>query len=161
MEQSQKKQAQVISLRLLAASPKTSQELKKKLQDKGFPEAMILETIRELEAQGVLSDRSYAMNLMTRYQLSKPSGRRKIEFEFKRHGIAKKLQEEILSSFGTEQEREQAETVGRERWERLAKLDTEKRRKRVFDFLMRRGFDYQIVRDVMQSLSRETFDEDR
>src|SRR3990167_7327860 len=139
MEQSRKKQALLISLRLLAASPKTSQELRKKLQAKGF-----------------LSDQAYAMNLLARYRGSSLSGRRKIAFEFKRHGIAKKIQDEILSGYSHEEEREQAESIARDRWNRLVKLPDEKRKKRVMDFLMRRGFEYQIVRDVLQGIAKDT-----
>lgn len=160
MEQSKKKQAQLISLRLLAASPKTSQELKKKLHEKGFPESLITETLREMEAQGILSDRSYAADMMARYRGSKPSGRRKIASEFKHHGIAQKIQDEVLAGYSPEEERAQAGEAGRQRWKRFPKLDNEKRKKRVFDFLMRRGFDYQIVRDVIRELSQDNLDED-
>ncbi|MBI3306250.1 MAG: regulatory protein RecX [Candidatus Omnitrophica bacterium] len=160
MEQPQKKQALLISLRLLAASPKTSQELKRKLQAKGFSESLIAETLQELEDKGFLSDRAYALNLMARYRGSSPSGRRKIAFEFKRRGIAKKIQDEVLAGYSQEEEREQAVSIARDRWNRLAKLTDDKRKKRVMDFLMRRGFEYQIVREAIQGIAKDTLDED-
>ena len=104
MEESQKKQAQVAALRLLAASPKSRKEIGKKLLDKGYPEAVIQETLASLEHQGVLSDRNFAQNLVGRLLHDKPSGMRKISFELKRRGVSPKIQEDILSGISREEE---------------------------------------------------------
>ncbi len=150
MAESQKKQAWVTSLRLLAASPKSRKELAFKLTDKGYEEGVIQEILDNLERQGILSDRSYGRNLVARFVQGQPSGRRKIAFELKRHGLPSSIQEELLGELNPEEEIARAEELAGARWERLKNFPIEKRRKRVYDFLIRRGFDFQIVRDILE-----------
>jgi regulatory protein len=152
MTESQQQQAWVTSLRLLAATPKTRKELAKKLLDKGYPESVVEGTLEKLETQGLLSDLAYAKNLAVKLTQGKPSGRRKISFEMKRHGVPAKIQEEVLSGITADDETERAFEIAAPKWRTFQRLPEEKRKKRLFDFLMRRGFDYQIVREVMNRL---------
>ena len=150
----QEKQAWIVSLRLLAATPKSVKALREKLTEKGFPEAIIQKTIGKLESNGLLSDRVFAQNIVARFTQGNPSGNRKISFELKRKGVPEKLREEILGGLAPEDETERARELARGKWERFARLDPEKRKKRTYDFLIRRGFDFQTVRDVVEALER-------
>jgi regulatory protein len=155
MEESEKKkQAWLTSLRLLAASPKTRHELAQKLTQKGYPSPIIGEVMRKLEEQGILNDQAYALNLMNRFKHGRPSGRKRIAFELKRHGVAPSVQEEILKRIDPQEEKETARQLGQERWERLSQLSQDKRKRRVYDFLIRRGFDFQAVRDLVEEFAR-------
>lgn len=155
MTESQQKQAWISSLRFLEATPKTRKELTKKLLDKGYDTSVVEETLDKLESQGFLSDLNYAKNLTTKLTQGKPSGRRKISFEMKRHGVPAKIQEEVLSGLTAEDEAERALEIAKPKWQSLQRFPEDKRRKRLFDFLMRRGFDYQIVRETMSKLNIE------
>jgi regulatory protein len=155
MTESQQKQAWISSLRLLEATPKTRKELSKKLLDKGYDASVVEETLDKLESQGFLSDLHYAKNLTAKLTQGKPSGRRKISFEMKRHGVPAKIQEEVLSELTAEDESERALELAKPKWLSLQRYPEDKRKKRLFDFLMRRGFDYQIVRDAMSKLKIE------
>ena len=148
----QEKQAWIVSLRLLTATPKSVKELREKLTGKGFPETIVEKTIAKLESSGFLSDRAFAQNIVTRFTQGNPSGARKISFELKRKGVPAKLRDEILEGLNPEEERERAAELARNKWERFARLDGDKRKKRVYDFLLRRGFDFQLVRDVIEKL---------
>ena len=152
MTESQKKQAWITSLRLLAASPKSERELSRKLEEKGYDAAVIRETLQGLQQRGILNDRAYAQTIAARSLAGRPAGIRKISFEMKKHGIPPPIQEEILSGITPEQELERARETGSQRWKRFASIPIEKRKKRVYDFLIRRGFDFQIARDVLESL---------
>ena len=147
-----KKQAGIHALRLLAASPKTRRELERKLSDKGYEEAVIRNTLDELERQGLLSDRNFAVDLVSRFIHARPSGARRIRFELKRRGVPAKLQEEVLAQFQADDERGRARELAAERWRRFSHLPVEKRIKRVYDFLIRRGFDFQTARDLIEEL---------
>ena len=152
MAESQQKQAWITSLRLLAATPKTRRELAAKLSDKGYAEAVIRETLDALESQGLLSDQAYARNLLGRFTLSQPSGKRKIAFELKRHGVPTGIRNELLEGLTPEDETGRAREIAGARWERLKTLPAEKRKKRIYDLLIRRGFDFQIARDILEEL---------
>lgn len=148
----QAKQAWAASLRLLAATPKTRKELERKLLDKNFPEEAVQTVLTELETRGLLSDAAYAKNLAIRLTQVKPSGRRKLSFEMKRHGVPAKVQQEILSEMTEEDEAARAKELASHKWEQNAKLERDKRKKKVFDFLLRRGFDFQIARETIEGL---------
>lgn len=143
---------------MLAASPKTRKEITQKLTDKGYPKDVIDLTVGQLEKQKVLDDRAYALNLINRFSVIQPSGRQRITFEMKRHGIPAAIQEELLNDWNKEAEVARAEDAARARWERLNRLPAEKKTKRIYDFLLRRGFDFQICREVTTKLTHS--DED-
>ena len=151
----QEKQAWIVSLRLLAATPKSVKELRDKLTAKGFPEGVVEKTIGMLESKGLLSDKAFAQNIVARFTQGNPSGSRKISFELKRKGVPAKMREEILEGLNPDEERERARELAGVKWERFAKLDGQKRKRRVYDFLLRRGFDFQLVRDVVEQLERD------
>ena len=148
----QEKQAWLVSLRLLTATPKSVKELRDKLTAKGFPEPVIQKTLETLESRGILSDRAFAQNIVARFTQGRPSGNRKISFELKRKGVSAKIQEEVLEGLNPDEETERAREMAQMKWERFARLDPEKRKKRVYDFLIRRGFDFQLVRDILEEI---------
>lgn len=156
MESSQKKQAMIVSLRVLAASAKSTQELEKKLERSGFDPGIIRETIETLQRQGILDDRLYAENLTARLVTAKGSGRRRVSFELARKGVRPELRRQILEKLTPEAEQERAREIGLGRWERLSNLPLDKRRKRVYDFLLRRGYDDSVVRVILEDLRRRT-----
>ena len=156
----QTQQAVITCLRLLAASPKSGQELRKKLMAKGYSaEAMDL-ALQSLREQGILDDAAYAKDLMTRLTLGKGVGYRKVAFELKRHGISKKISDKLLETLTNEDEAERALEQGRMKWAGWSQLDPQKRKKRLYDFLIRKGYDFQIAQDILQKLSRDPADDE-
>jgi len=160
LSEGQTKQAIITCLRLLAASPKSAKELRKKLADKGFSGGSIDQALTDLTAQGILDDAIYARDLMTRLTLGKCVGRHKIAFEFKRHGISKKISNELLETLSSEDEAERALEQARSRWAGWSGLDTQKRKKRLYDFLVRKGYEFRIIQDILQKLSKEPVDDE-
>ncbi len=150
----QKKQAWLTALRMLAATPKSRKDLEKKLSQKGYPAELVTEVLDRLESQNILNDRAYAANLISRYQAGKPSGRKRIEFELKRRGVAGPMREELLSEITEESERQRAFELAEDKWRRFGALDRDKRKKKVYDFLCRRGFDFTTARDCISQLEK-------
>ena len=148
--ESQEKQAWVAALRFLAATPKSRRDLFTKLCAKGFSEEVANQTLDGLEQKGLLSDKVFAKDLVARYTQGKPSGSRRIGFELQRRGIPPKVREEILSGMDPAEEKERARELSRAKLEQFKNLEPQKRKKRVFDFLLRRGFNFETVREVME-----------
>ncbi len=160
LTEEQTKQAIITCLRLLAASPKSGQELRKKLEGKGYSAGTIDQALSDLKTQGVLDDTRYARDLVARLTLGKCAGRHKIAFELKRHGISKKVSDEMLGALSNEDETERALAQARLKWTGWSQLDPQKRKKRLYDFLMRKGYDFQIVQDILQKLSKGSTDDE-
>lgn len=155
MNESQLRQANVVVLRWLAVSPKSRNDLQEKLRRKGFSDEVITLCLDGLEKAGIVSDAVFADQLLTKFRFGKISGKRKIAFELKKHRIKKETAENLLDGISEEEELQRAQELASQRWDRLLKLPVEKRKKRVYDFLNRRGFDFNIARHVMDNLTRE------
>lgn len=151
----QEKQALVTSLRLLSATPKSRKGLASKLEERGFPRTVIEGTLNQLEKQGLLNDRSLAQSLLQSYLYRRPSGRKRIAFEMGKRGIKDSLVEELLQKYTPDEEREKATELARHRRLRWKQLDRGKRRKKLYDFLVRRGFDFSLSREVTESVEQE------
>ncbi len=152
----QEKQAFVTSLRLLAASPKSRKSLERKLEEKGYDAGIIARVVKRLEAQGLLDDRAFAQLVFESLLGRRRSGRKRIAFELERKGIADALVGEVLEKYTPEDEREKARELARDKWERWQKLEGPKRRKKVYDFLVRRGFEFDLCRNVVNEVARGT-----
>lgn len=156
----QTKQALITALRLLGASPKSGSELRKKLADKGYAEENIAQALDKLKDQGVLDDTLYAKDLVARLTQGKAAGRHKIAFELKRHGISKKISDSLLEALSPQDETERAREQALLKWGGWSKLDPPKRKKRLYDFLIRKGYDFQIVKEVLQKIAKESADDE-
>jgi regulatory protein len=156
----QTKQAIITCLRLLAASPKSGKELRKKLEGKGYSTGTIDQAISDLEIQGLLDDSAFAKDLVARLTLGPGAGRHKIAFELKRHGISKRISDKILGALSSEDETGRALEQARLKWAGWSRLDPQKRKKRLYDFLIRKGYDFQIAQDILQKLSKEPSDDE-
>jgi regulatory protein len=148
----QTKQALITSLRLLAASPKSRQELKAKLESKGYSAKAIQNALRELSEQGVLDDKAFAKNLIGRLVHGKGSGRYKIAFELKLHGISEPVRKDLLGELTESSEKERALELAKLKWTQFSKLDPQKRKKKLFDHLLRKGYDFQTAHEVLDEL---------
>ena len=156
-EAEQYKQALITSLRLLAASPKSGTELRKKLAAKGYSDTVVTRALKTLAAQGILDDSLYAKDLVTRLTQFKAAGKHRVAFELKRHGVPIKIQNELLGSITSDEEASRALELARLKWTGWLKLDPQKRKKRLYDFLIRKGYDFQIAQDVLVKLDHEPF----
>ena len=154
----QTKQALITALRLLAASPKSYRELKKKLESKGYSDQAVQNALQELSKQGVLDDKAYAKNLADRLIHGKGSGRFRIDFELKHHGVPESVRKDLLGSLTESDEKERALELAKLKWPQFAKLDSKKRKKKLFDHLLRKGYDFQTVRDVLDEMTRGNAD---
>lgn len=156
-EVEQQKQAIITSLRLLAASPKSGTELRKKLVSKGFAETVITCALKELAEQGILDESAYAKDLVARLTQSQAAGKYRVAFELKRHGVPAKIRNELLETITPEDEAARALEQARLKWTGWLKLDPQRRKKRLYDFLIRKGYDFQIAQDVLLRLDKEPF----
>ncbi len=156
-------QALITSLRLLASSPKSEAELRKRLTQKGFPSAPIEQALQNLRGKGVLSDENYAQDLLTNLFRIKGEGRRRIAFEMKRRGLSQKTQNLVLSKITEKDEIDKAFEIARNKFASFKSVDEQKQKKRLYDFLMRKGYDFGIAKEVTEKViktSKETDNEE-
>ena len=153
------KSAKAAALRFLKIRPRSIAELKEKLQMKSFSATDIETTVVDLMASGLLDDRAFTKSWIN-YRLARPFGFRRIILELKAKGIDPEIIEQAVaetrSGDGFERLPYNPEQVAldlaQRRWQRLPDIDLVKKKKRVLDFLLRRGFEIDVVMKVLKKL---------
>src|SRR4051812_15796529 len=94
-------QCRAAALRFLKIRPRSVQELRAKLDGKGFESQAVDETIAYLESINLLDDRAFTAGWI-RYRLARPFGFRRITTELKAKGIAEDIISEAIAGFKDE-----------------------------------------------------------
>ena len=146
------KNAKAVALRFLKIRPRSIAELKEKLEVKGFSSTEIETTVLDLLASGLLDDRAFTKSWIN-YRLARPFGFRRIIQELKAKGIDREIIEQAVAEIqGSYNPQEAVQQLAQRRWQRLPAIDPEKKKKRVLDFLLRRGFEADISIKVIKKL---------
>ena len=142
------------AVRILTKRAKSSGELRRKLREyKHEPEA-IEWSIERLIDLGVLNDEEYA-RMVVRSQLSrKPAGRRLLTGKLREKGVDQAIVQRVLDEMLEERDtladaRKLAEQAARSISDRH---ESEVRRRRITGRLARRGFDFDVIRKVVDEL---------
>lgn len=154
------KQGYLYAVRLLAASKKSSKEILKRLNDKGYDAAIAEIIVEMLKDQGILSDRKMVDDTVHWAKQAKRYGKRRIAIELRKKGIAQNVIDEALVGYSKDEERAAAYQLAEARWNKLGKIELVKRKKRLFDFLVSRGFDFDLTREIINQLNSKKNNED-
>ena len=128
------------ALRFLKIRPRSIFELQGKLQDKGFTSEDIQAAVRYLLDIKLLDDRAFTVSWI-QYRLARPFGFRRICRELKDKGVAQELIDQSIEEVkGEYSEASVVFELAQRKAQRLMGIDPQKRKKRIFDFLIRRGF---------------------
>jgi regulatory protein len=107
-----------------------------------------------LQEVGLINDEAYARAFVTSRQRSRPRGSRALSSELWAKGIAPELIEKVLvEATETEDPIEAARRAVAPKLRQLAGKPNEEVRRKIEQFLLRRGFSYETARDVLRDLS--------
>ncbi len=145
------------AMRFLSYRARSEKEIRDKLKKKKFSEELIDTVIQKLQLAGLINDLEFGRMFARDKMGKKPMGRIMLKQELLRKGITNHLIEQILSEvYPNHGEDEFALTLARKRLQRykssFAKLDTFKRKKKLADYLARRGFDWDTISKVVGTL---------
>ena len=141
------------ALRSLKVRPRSIGELRDKLEAKKFEPQEISDTIEFLETINLLDDRAFTASWI-QYRLARPFGFRRIITELKQKGVSDAIiAEAVANAKGGYDEADVVLELAERRAKRLSGIDPLKRKKRVFDYLVRRGYPIDIVIKTIKKLS--------
>jgi len=146
--------AYLSAARMLGARAKSAFELKQSLRRKGNdPEAIDWAITRLLEL-GLLNDTQYAEMAARSIIRSKPAGRRFIEAKLRTKGIDRQIITETLDEQLEGSDPYAAALKLAERYSRslTRTLEPDVRRRRLAGRLARRGFEFDVVRKVIETI---------
>jgi regulatory protein len=140
------------ALGMLAANARSARDLRRRLVLKGEPEAHVAAAIERLVAAGYLDDADYARQFARSRLLGAGTSKRRLKQELFRKGVAGAVVDEAVAEVVDEEgvdEEATAERAARKRLRALGSMDPETRRRRLYAFLARRGFESDAIRRVM------------
>ncbi|RMH49227.1 MAG: recombinase RecX [Bacteroidetes bacterium] len=145
------------ALHYLAHRARTTEEVRRKLLQSGFEAAVVEAALERLVELGYLDDAAYARAYVRGRFRSRGYGPARLRSELMRRGVPRALVEAAVQELLEEEDPlEAARSQARRRWARLAReADSRRRRKKLSDFLLRRGFTYDTVRRVVDELDAE------
>ncbi len=133
--------------------PRSVKEMAQRLKQKGHRGFIIARVIDELEEKKFLDDRAFAKLWIGDRITLKPTGKSLLVRELKSKGVADAVIEEAFDEFrGAYDEYEIASPLARRKAERLKGIDEEKAKKRLLDFLSRRGFSYNTIWRILKEI---------
>ena len=148
------KNAKAAALRFLKIRPRSIAELKEKLEVKGFFSTEIETTVLDLLASGLLDDRAFTKSWIN-YRLARPFGFTRIIRELKAKGIDQETIEQAVAEIkGSYNPEDVALELARRRWQRLPAIEPLKKKKRILDFLIRRGFEIDTAMKAAKRVAR-------
>lgn len=143
------------ALTLLGFRARSVAELRRKLLQKGADAAELEDVLEKLRDQKLLDDADFARQFARRKLTGAGASRRRITQELGRKGIRRALADEAIRELSEEDDLDPiaaAQRVAEKKWKSLAKLDDFTRRRRLYAFLARRGFDPDEIRAMMKEL---------
>jgi len=140
---------------MLEARSRGVVELRRLLIKKGEPEVDVDAAIARLKASGILDDTNFARQLTRSKAIGAGLSRRRIGQELTRRGVSRDISDEAIEAVFEEEGIDEAESidrVARKKLRMLTKVDDATRRRRLYAFLARRGYDNDDIARVLQTL---------
>lgn len=143
------------ALHYLGFRMRSEHEVKEKLSEQGFGQAVILEAIVKLRRLGFLNDETFSKALMETQKRTTGQGPRAIRQKLQQKGIDKTLQEQILDTYTDDDQLAVATKMAEKELRKTKTESPQQKELRIQQSLLRKGFSYEIIKEALQSLTFE------
>ena len=137
---------------LLGIRARSEMEVRRNLEKHEIPEALIERTIERLRKERLLDDGQFAQAWVANRSEFRPRSRRALGVELRRKGLT---EADIRSATGELDETSLAYAAAQKRLRRLDDMEWHDFRKKLSDFLARRGFEYEVISLTVKRLWAE------
>ncbi|MBN1259884.1 MAG: RecX family transcriptional regulator [Anaerolineae bacterium] len=142
----EREQAREKALNFLSYRPRSIAEVRQNLEQGDFSETTITDVLERLGRVRLLDDLAFSSFWIDNRTRFRPRGRRALVQELRQKGVPAAIIEEALNGFDEEAAAEQcAQAQAR----RIGQLPPEMFRRRLGERLARRGFSYDLIRDIL------------
>ncbi len=138
--------------RYLSYRPRSEAEIRQRLQQRGFDNDSNEKVLARLKEQGLIDDLAFALFWKDNRESFKPRSRWLTGMELRRKGLADSIIEQVV---GEVDDSDSAYRAALSRASRLSPSDYEDFRRRIGEYLRRRGFNYEIIKDTVERIWRE------
>jgi regulatory protein len=145
-------QAYERALKLLATRPRSEAEVRRRLREHEVAESVVEEVLVRLRRAGLADDGAFANYWVENRAEFRPRSKRALLIELKRKGVVGDALEEALVGVN---DAEAAYQVAAQRARRLRTLPRLEFRRKLGQFLARRGFDYETIEPILERVWTE------
>lgn len=132
---------------------RSENEIRLNLKKKEYSPLTIGETIKKLKNAGLVNDAEFARQWAEARAYSKPRSRRLIEFELRQKKV---LDDQIYEAIKIiPDDTILALQAARKKMHQFSHLEQDAFRKKIYFFLMRRGFRYDVIRQTLNQIGEE------
>ncbi len=142
------------SLHFLAYRPRAEGEIRQRLRRSDTADDIIEAVLVQLREWRYVDDEDFAQRWIENRSQHRPRGARRLAQELRAKGVAPEVVSQSIEEADLD-ETAQALDVGRKRWQQLASLEADVRERRLIGFLQRRGFGFDSIRTVLETLRGE------
>ena len=137
---------------LLRERPRSEAEIRRRLAMKGYGPGIADAVVSGLRGEGLVDDAKFARLWIESRMHSNPAGDVVLRHELKEKGVGDAVIEAALGEKAARfDECAIAAGIAKERFARMKKIERPKAMKRVYDFLVRRGFGFDTVRRAIEA----------
>ena len=137
------------AVRFLSYRPRSTAEVRRNLADKKIDDAVIDAAIERLNKLGYLDDRSFAAFWVENRGQFKPLSRRALRYELHQKGVSESIIKNALDDLD---EMQAAYRAAQNQARRYKGKTHDEFRAKLGAFLQRRGFHYDVIRDIVEQL---------
>lgn len=152
----EKSKAKSYALDFIGYRARSVWEVAQRLKKRGHSERIIDQVLEELLDSGLLDDNQFAAQWARGRMATKPLGERLLRHELKLKGISNEIVEKtVAATFDGISQQDLAIDLLRARRERYLPLDWPTARRRMSNFLLRRGFSRDVVWEAVALVKDE------
>ncbi len=140
------------ALKLLEYRPRAEAEVRKKLTEHQFPEAVVEAVLERLRRSGLVDDTRFAQAWVENRSEFRPRSRRALQVELRQHGLDDEAAADALSEVDDDALALQAAVKYARKLKDTEWLDF---RRKLTGFLARRGFTYEVAAPVVRQVWQE------
>jgi regulatory protein len=138
--------------RFLSYRPRSEAEMKERLHQRGFEDSKIEIIINKLKEQNLLNDTAFARFWKENRDTFRPRSQRLTRLELKKKGVADEIIKEVTDDSN---DMDSAYHAALNKARHLPYQDYEVFRRRLGDYLKRRGFGYTVINQTVKRLWQE------
>lgn len=150
----ERSRARTVAHRYLAHKPRTEQEVRRRLDRADVSSHVTEDLMVELREQGYVDDEAYAREFASQRN-QRDYGPYRVEKDLRSRGVAQEtIDAAIAEVFERSELRETVRELARTRWSRYQQdEDARRRKKKVHDYLVRRGFPFDLIREALAEIT--------
>lgn len=136
------------AIHFLSYRPRSEHEVRQRLHRRGFDSTNIENTVAKLKEQGLVDDQAFARFWKDNRDSFSPRGKSLVRLELKQKGVSG----DIIGGMDATDDSTNAYRAAVEKARRLSRSDYQSFRRKLGEYLRRRGFGYELINRTIEQI---------